>query len=147
MKNRLQTQHNRRGAVVVEMALTLPLFFMVVLGIVEFGRAMMVSQLLTNAAREGARVAILAGNDNTDVTTAVKDFLQASANINPADVTVSIDVTPATGNPDPADNVAVAKTRDLCEVSVHVPFNKVSYVQGNYLNGKSLAGECAMRHE
>jgi Flp pilus assembly protein TadG len=45
----------------VEMALVLPVFMMVLLGIVEFGRAMMVSQLLANASREGARLAIVEG--------------------------------------------------------------------------------------
>ena len=44
-----QTKH-RRGAALVETAMVLPMFFLVVLCIVEFGRAMMVSQLVTTAA-------------------------------------------------------------------------------------------------
>jgi Flp pilus assembly protein TadG len=36
----------------VEMALVLPIFFTVLLGIVEFGRAMMIGQLITNSARD-----------------------------------------------------------------------------------------------
>jgi len=47
-------RHRRRGAAAVEMALVLPIFFTVVLGIIEFGRAMMVSQLMATSAREGA---------------------------------------------------------------------------------------------
>jgi Flp pilus assembly protein TadG len=140
-------QKKRRGAVIVEMALTLPIFFMVVLGIVEFGRAMMVSQLLTNAAREGARLAILSGNTNEDVETAVTEFLELSANIDPGDVTVEISVTPATGNPDPGDQVQNAQSRDLCSISVQVPFDEVSLLQADYLAGRSLVGKCAMRHE
>ena len=35
------------------------MFFMLVFGMIEFGRAIMVEQILTNAAREGARVAVL----------------------------------------------------------------------------------------
>jgi Flp pilus assembly protein TadG len=139
--------HKRRGAVVAEMAMTLPLFFMVVLGIVEFGRAMMVSQLLTNAAREGARLAILSGQSNSDVETAVQEFLEIAANVSAADVTVNIEVTPATGNPDNGDNVLNAGSRDLCSISVSVPFDKVSYIRADYLAGKSLVGTCAMRHE
>lgn len=141
------TRKNRRGAVIVEMALTLPLFFMVVLGIVEFGRAMMVSQLLTNAAREGARIAILSGNSNEDVANAVTEFLELSANIDPGDVTVEITVTAATGNPDPGDEVANAVSRDLCSITVQVPFDEVSYIKADYLAGRSLVGTCAMRHE
>lgn len=147
MKLKRSIQNRRRGAVLVEMALTLPLFFMVVLGIVEFGRAMMVSQLLTNAAREGARLAILSGNSNEDVSTAVTEFLELAANISPGDVTVEIDVTPATGNPNPGDEVSNAQSRDLCSITVRVPFDEVSYIKADYLAGRSLMGTCAMRHE
>ena len=54
LRNRDRRQ-DRRGAAVVEMALVLPIFFMVVLGIIEFGRAFMIGQLVTNAAREAVR--------------------------------------------------------------------------------------------
>ena len=46
------------------MALTLPLLLLVSVGIFEFGRAYQTWQVLTNAAREGARVAVLP--DSTD---------------------------------------------------------------------------------
>jgi Flp pilus assembly protein TadG len=130
----------------VEMALVLPIFFTVVLGIVEFGRAMMVGQLITNAAREGARLAIVDGTTNSDVTTYVTDFMLESANVIASDVTVTIAITPATANPAVGD-VSGASTRDLVSVDVAVPFNKVSYITGNFLEGKTLSGQSAMRHE
>ena len=37
------------------MALVLPIFTMLVFGIIEFGRGFMIMQLVTNAAREGCR--------------------------------------------------------------------------------------------
>ena len=49
----------RRGATIVEFALVAPLLFLVVIGMVEFGRMVMVQQILTNASREGARQGIL----------------------------------------------------------------------------------------
>ncbi len=144
LQHRIQ---NRRGAALVELAIVLPVFFAVVLGIVEFGRAMMVGQMVNNAAREGARLAIVDGTANSDVTARVKQFLLQSANINGNDVTVNISVVPGTGNPDPGNEVASATTRDLCTIAVSVPFTKVSYVTGNYLEGKNLAGSSTMRHE
>jgi Flp pilus assembly protein TadG len=145
-RRRDHSWRQRSGAAVVEMAICLPLLFTVVLGIVEFGRGMMVSELVNNSAREGARLAIVAGTTNNDVTQAVKDFLQA-AGINSQDVTVTITVTAATGNPNPNNQVGNATTRDVCTVQVQVPFNKVSFIPGSYLNGKNLKGLCAMRHE
>ena len=48
-----------RGAAIIETALTLPIILLVSVGIFEFGRAFETWQVMTNAAREGARVAIL----------------------------------------------------------------------------------------
>jgi Flp pilus assembly protein TadG len=54
---------SERGAALIEMALTLPLLLLVTMGAVEFGRAYQHWQVLTNAAREGARIAVLPGVD------------------------------------------------------------------------------------
>ncbi len=133
----------------VEMALVLPLFLMLVLGIIEFGRAMMIANLVTNAAREGARMAVLDGSTNTAVSSAVVTFLQSAAGrgISSADISVTITVVAAAGNPDPANNVANATSRDLITVNVQLPFNKVALIPGDYLKGKQLMGQSAMRHE
>lgn len=131
----------------VEMAFVLPLFFMVVLGIIEFGRAMMVSQLVTNSAREATRLAIIDGASNSSVTQWVKDFLVQSCGVTANDVTVNITVAAATGNPNPANEIGNAKARDLVTIQVQVPFNKVSYIPGTYLKDKNLSAQSAMRHE
>ena len=144
---RQRTGKNRRGAALVELALVLPIFFAVVLGIIEFGRAMMVGQMVTNAAREASRLSILDDSTNTQVQTWIEDFLQQAINVSADDVTVTITVDPAPGNDDPGNNLANAQTRDLCTIRVEVPFDKVAYIKGNYLNGKSLSGQSAMRHE
>jgi Flp pilus assembly protein TadG len=129
------------------MALVLPIFVAVVLGIIEFGRAMMVGQMVTNAARESTRLAIIDGSTNTSVTTWVKDFLQSSIGVSSADVTVQITVVAAPGNPSPGNQIGNALPRDLVTVRVEVPFDKVSYIPGNYLNGKKLSAQSSMRHE
>ena len=48
-----------RGAALLETAIALPLVLLFSVGIFEFGRAFQTWQVLTNAAREGARVAVL----------------------------------------------------------------------------------------
>src|SRR5512141_472586 len=50
---------DERGTALLETAMTLPLLLLVSVGIFEFGRAYQTWQVLTNAAREGARVAVL----------------------------------------------------------------------------------------
>jgi Flp pilus assembly protein TadG len=137
----------RRGAALVEMALVLPIFCTVILGIVEFGRAMMVAQLLTNGAREGARVAIMPGSTKADVENAVLDFVESSVGVSREKVTVTVTVTAAAGNPDPGNNLANANKRDLCEVLVEVLFSDVDYIPAKFLSDRKLVGQSAMRRE
>ena len=53
------------GAQLVEFALVLPLLLLVVLGIAEFGFIFQRYEVVTNAAREGARMAVLPGYTDT----------------------------------------------------------------------------------
>jgi Flp pilus assembly protein TadG len=50
---------SERGAALIEAAITIPLLLLISVGIFEFGRAWQTWQVLTNAAREGARLAVL----------------------------------------------------------------------------------------
>ena len=47
--------HKDRGAAMVEFAIIAPLLFLLVFGIIEFGRAYNAQNTLTHAAREGVR--------------------------------------------------------------------------------------------
>ena len=73
----------QRGGTLVEFAVVLPVFFILIMGIIEFGRAYNIQQNLTDAAREGARysVAPMAGTDTlpsaSQVTDRVNTFLTA----------------------------------------------------------------------
>jgi Flp pilus assembly protein TadG len=52
-------ERGERGQAIVELALTLPLLLMVVLGVFDFGLMFQRYEVVTNAAREGARLAVL----------------------------------------------------------------------------------------
>ena len=52
-------RRGRRGAALVELALTLPLLLLILLGIVEFGMIMHGQVMLVQGAREGARSAAI----------------------------------------------------------------------------------------
>lgn len=52
---------NGRGQAVTEFALVIPIFLLVLYGIIEFGRYVYTVQVVNNAAREGARYAIVHG--------------------------------------------------------------------------------------
>jgi Flp pilus assembly protein TadG len=71
-----------RGAAVVEFALLLPLLLLLVFGIIDFGRALNAQITLTQAAREGARLAAL-GKSNV-----VAGTQAAAVGLNPVGVAV-----------------------------------------------------------
>lgn len=77
-----------RGAELVEFALVFPMLLLVMLGIMDFGFLFQRYEVLTAAAREGARVAILPGYSDADVTARVNAYLTAGGLTTPATVVV-----------------------------------------------------------
>src|ERR1035441_3214877 len=73
-----------RGAAAVEFALLLPVLLLLVFGIVDFGRALNAQITLTQAAREGVRLAAL-GQPNV-----VSRTQAAATGISPVTVTVTV---------------------------------------------------------
>ena len=67
-----------RGAELVEMALILPILLVVIAGIIDFALMFQAAEVVTNAAREGARVRVLPGYTDADVTARVDEYLAAS---------------------------------------------------------------------
>ena len=68
---------SERGAALLEAAITLPMLLLVAVGIFEFGRAYQTWQILTNAAREGARIAVLTAPTNSLVEQRVREYMAA----------------------------------------------------------------------
>lgn len=61
-KNRRAGRRRAVGQALTEFALVAPLFFLLVFAIIDFGRYVYYVQILNNAAREGARYAIVHGS-------------------------------------------------------------------------------------
>jgi Flp pilus assembly protein TadG len=79
---------NKKGQSIIEFALVLPLLLAVLYGITEFGRAIMVTNVLHTASREGARTAAVASDTSMARVQAdqrIDEVLQAAA-IKPVDV-------------------------------------------------------------
>ena len=116
----------RRGATAVEMAIVLPLLLALVFGIIEFGRAMMVQQILVNTAREATRRAVIPGATDEQVYKIIDGYL-ANAGIDEFDVILELDDAPhdleegiENGELHYSDSIenAHSKTRVGIEVSV-----------------------------
>ncbi len=88
----------QQGQSLVEFALLLPMLVVILFGTVEFGRLWMTMNVLTGAAREGARVAAVTAPNTAQVQTAVNNVLNG-ASITGATITVV--------GPNAANNVTV----------------------------------------
>lgn len=80
------------GQALVEFALVVPIVLLLALGIVEFGRAWNAHQVLTDAAREAARTAVVDDERITEdsVVMVVRHALQRAAlNAEEAQITIS----------------------------------------------------------
>ena len=72
----LKKFRNQRGNALLETSITIPIVLLVCVSIFEFGRAYQTWQVLTNAAREGARVSILPESNEAHVTDAVRNYMK-----------------------------------------------------------------------
>jgi Flp pilus assembly protein TadG len=135
----------RSGQAVVEFALILPVFMLMLFGAIEFGRAYYTLHLLTNAAREGARTGSLPDKLESNVSAAVNGFLQ-DAGLG-GTWSTSVVVTDSTGATR-TGGMAAAVEGDRIHVTVSHDFHILC---GRIIPGFSgtvpLRGRCVFRHE
>jgi len=111
----------------------LPLLLLVVFGITEFSRAWMTVNILTQAAREGARLAVVTEPNKTQVYTRVIDVCKA-AGVEPTGIDIK---TP--GPADPEQKVTVTVQADFQVIP--------GTILGTFSGTIPLSATCVMRHE
>jgi len=100
--NRRRQSHGERGQALVEFALVLIPFLFLIMGIFDLGRGMLLSNMLSNAVRDGARAGIIATKTNAQIATGVTNVSQlptvaACSSVPSAPVTVDYTTTTAQG--------------------------------------------------
>lgn len=65
-------RHRERGAVALEFAIIAPVVLLLIMGIIDFGRAFYVKQALLNGASQAARAAALGTTNTTTLTTVAR---------------------------------------------------------------------------
>jgi Flp pilus assembly protein TadG len=122
----------RRGVAIVELALVLPILLVLLLGIWEVGRLVQISQIVNNAAREGARKASTGINTYSDVSTTVTNYLTTAGITNLSGLQVQVfNVTQ--GNAGPSYDPSKATQLDQLKVIVSLPLSNVQWALVNML--------------
>ena len=131
----ISRKQERRGVVTVEMAFITPLIFLLVFASIEFGRVLMVTHGLEEAAREGCRKAILAQATADEVKSVVDTRLN------------TFGISGHTLATDPTQ-FNTACQFDPVTVKVSVPYSDVSWLPTlKFLSQIQLSASCTLPME
>jgi Flp pilus assembly protein TadG len=123
MIRRIGSRPFRRGVAALEAALLVPLVLFLLLGVWEVGRMANVSQIINNAAREGARQAATGLLTNVQVQQAVLNYLN-NAGIPTQNATVTVTDLTNSGT-----DATQATQMDQMQVTITLPFEDVSWTK------------------
>lgn len=136
-RSRIRRSASRKGATAVEFAVVAPVVLLVVLALIQFASLLMSLNLLTAAARKGARLASLPTTMSTDaVVSEVREQLERGG-IDPSIVTVN--VTPTVLND--------LMSGEELSVSVSGPMNEMVWIAPTIPSGLNLSAEIAYQRE
>lgn len=118
-----------RGQALVEFALVIPIFLLVLVALFDLGRAVFAYNTLTNAAREGARMAIV----NQHVPTITKRAKEQTAivELNDPSITVGFYQLAGDGTPDLSDPCVPAAVGCLAVVSFQATYLPITPLVSN----------------
>jgi Flp pilus assembly protein TadG len=125
-----------RGQALVEFALVFPIFLLVLVAIVDMGRAVFAYNTITNAAREGARLGIV-NQDTASITTRATRQTQVAETAAP---NVTVQIKESTPNADPATNANCAPIAVGCVVIVtyQTTYTPITPIVGRILFGSGV---------
>jgi Flp pilus assembly protein TadG len=125
-----------RGQALVEFALVVPLFLLLVAGMVDFGMGLASSIAVTNAAREGARLGIITPN-----ATAIDNRARAIAlGLDQTKVTVTSTCSRPAGSSPSTCTLGTWKAGDSVVVKVDYNYQMIwPLAMGNTINMSSSA--------
>lgn len=125
MRRQANKHRARRGATIVEFALTFLLFLLVVLTLLEIGRGMWTYTTLAQAARQAGRYAIVRGSENPTTLANIRTVVERHARgLDGSEISINAVWNPHDDTPN-LDPSAVQRG-DIVEIKLVYPFRLVS---------------------
>jgi len=133
-----------RGAELVELAITLPLLLFLIAGIVNFAFLFQSFEVVTNAAREGARIRVLPGYSNADAQGRVASYVTAAGLAGTPTTTVTpVSISPGGGGaPFAGVRVSVSYTHPYSFIGP-----MATLIGGTFAASKTFTVSSTMRSE
>jgi Flp pilus assembly protein TadG len=123
---------SRRGATVVEFAITLPVFFLFLMAAFEFGWLNVMRHTADNAAYEAARHVMVPGATAAEATAKAQSILDVVGTRG-----ARITITPRT----------ITDDTDQVTVAIDVPVSRNALVVPRFTGGRSLRSSSTLRTE
>jgi Flp pilus assembly protein TadG len=136
-----------RGQSLVEFALILPLFLLLFMAVMDFGTAVFTYNSLTNAAREGVRLAVV-NQDSASVIQRAKNQVSI-AEINAPNVTINFYQEADDGTPDTSSTCSPVAVGCLAVVTFESTYRPITPIIGRILfqNGVTLTASSVLSVE
>jgi len=142
IRRKAHGRDGERGSELIEFMIVFPLLLLIVSGIVDFGFLFRSYEVVTNAAREGARIGILPNYSTADVESRVATYLTAAGLTKTPTTTVGqVTVTLASGK-----TVSVYQVRVIYPHTFSLLAPIASYFGGTF-GTIYVSGVSAMRQE
>jgi hypothetical protein len=134
--SRFRRSRAGRGQSLVEFSLVIPLFLLLLIAVFDLGRGVFAWNTLTNAAREGTRMAIV----NQDTATIIANAKAATAIVELNDPSVSIGfyVMGTDGKPDYAHPCSPVAVGCLAVVSFQADYRPITPLISNIVFGNKV---------
>jgi Flp pilus assembly protein TadG len=141
---RARGRRGESGSELVELAVVLPLLLILIAGIVDFGFLLQSFEVVTNAAREGARVGVLPGYGTTDIQGRVASYITAAGLPGTPTTTVTpVAITPGGGGAAfPAIKVSVSYSYQFLFIRP-----MVTLIGATFATNKTFTATSVMRVE
>ncbi|MBN00751.1 MAG: hypothetical protein CMJ77_16665 [Planctomycetaceae bacterium] len=147
----------RRGATLVEFSIVLPVFLLLVFGIIEYGRLQMTVNLLKNACRQASRLGTTEGVSTSQAITRVTQILGPAMNTDDVTVLVkdasvfdgdgALPVTSSDYAALPTLELTDAEPRQLFLIRADIAYNDIALIPWQWMDGMVISGQAIMRHE
>jgi Flp pilus assembly protein TadG len=146
VKRLLRRRGSERGAELIELALVLPILLLVFASIVDFALMFQRFLVVSNAAREGARIAVLPGYTQQDVQNRVTQYVREGIGddtVTPIAVLAPVSIDPPGPTPAfPAARVTVTMTHNYLVLGP-----VAGLLGGSFTPSISLSARSTMRIE
>ena len=146
---RIRRARGSRGQSLVEFSLVIPLFMLLLIAVFDLGRGVFAYNTLTNAAREGARMAIVNQYQPSLIARAKQQT--AIVELNDPSVTVSFYQVNADGTPNTSTPCALSQIAVGCmaTVSFEATYQPITPLIGNIIfrNGVTFTASSTLSVE